>query len=90
MTYKTIGTLFGLSTLTLAPFLAFLWVGFTPPALIITPLLMFLSFKIGKEIYELAPEAESTYVETLESFVAATVVLVVLSSIGLQVYDWLK
>ena len=87
--YKIIGTLFGIASFTGAPFLVFIWVGFTPPALIFTPIAIFLSFMIGKEIYDLAEEAESSYVETLQSLFAAVVILIIIVGIGFEIHDWI-
>lgn len=88
-TYKIIGSLFGIASFTGAPFLVFMWIGFTPPALIFTPIAIFLSFVIGKGIYDLAEEAESSYIETLQSLFAVVVVLIILIGIGFEVYDWI-
>lgn len=87
--YKIIGTLFGVASFTAAPFLVFMWVGFTPPALILVPIATTVSFKIGKELYDLAEEAESSYIETLQSLFVAIVVLIILVGIGFEIHDWI-
>lgn len=86
--YKFVGVLFGISSVTLAPFLAFLWVGVSWPALLLVPLFMFISFAIGQFIYGLSEEAESNYLNTLQELTGALVALVVVVGIGFAIYDF--
>lgn len=87
--YRGSGTLLGIAAFTVAPFLVFMWVGFEAPALVLVPLAMYLCFKLGKEVYDLAEQAESGYEEAMQNVVALVAVLVVLGAIGFEVYDWL-
>lgn len=87
--YRGSGTLLGIASFTVAPFLVFMWVGFEAPAIVLAPLAMYLCFKLGKEVYDLAEQAESGYEEAMQNLVALVVVLIVVGAIGIEVYDWL-